>query len=250
MKNVIISTLLLTILPFLAMNVNAQETDENVRMEYIICNLNEGFTFADVINDAKEYEDKLRADGSKYNQYLMRPLMAGEREFTHVLVGEWPNGEELYKEYGNYVNKYIDEENENDPHTCRVTYATMDRIVVNDLRENETMDNRFPVQISDCKLNDGVSMDYVVELHKEAAEMVQENDMGGYGIHLQEPYLGFEDVEYDFMTTLWWQSFEHRGNMAQNFYKVGEEYEQKLGSVISCKNPRAYFAELIFSTWE
>src|SRR6056297_3212183 len=155
MKNKIMKTVLLAILPFLTMNAFAQETDENVRMEYIICNLNEGFTFADVISNAKEYGEKVTADGSKYNQYLMRPLIAGERDFTHVMVGAWPNGEELYKEYGNYVNKYIDEQDEDDPHTCKVTFATMDHIVVDDLRENEKMDDRFPVQMADCKLNDG-----------------------------------------------------------------------------------------------
>jgi len=250
MKNTIMKTALLAILPFLTMNAFAQETDENVRMEYIICNLNEGFTFADVISNAKEYGEKVTADGSKYNQYLMRPLIAGERDFTHVMVGAWPNGEELYKEYGNYVNKYIDEQDEDDPHTCKVTFATMDHIVVDDLREDEKMDDRFPVQMADCKLNDGVSMDYAASVYKEASKMIEEEGMGGYGIHLQVPYLGFENIEYDFMTTLWWQSFEHRGNMAQNFYKVGEAYEQMMNTVASCKNPRAYFVESVFRTWE
>ncbi len=232
--------------------VVAQETEENVRMEYIICNLKDGFTFQDVIENAKEYGEKVQADGSKYNQYLMRPLIAGERsqDFTHILAGVWPNGEELYKEYGNYVNKYIDEDNENDPATCRTTVATMDHIIVDDLIENERQDARFPVQLIDCKLNEGVSMDYAVEVHKEAAEMIAETGMGGYGLHLQVPYLGFEDIDFDFITTLWWQSFEHRGNMAQNFYKIGEKYEQKMNSVATCKNPRAYFAESIFRTWE
>lgn len=229
----------------------AQETEENVRMEYILCKLKDGFTFDDVIADSKEYGEKVAADGSKYNQYLMRPLLVGERleGITHILVGEWPNGQEMYKEYGNYVNKHMDEDEEN-PHTCRIAFATMDHIVVNASKENEPMDDRFPVQLADCKLKDGISLEHAVAVQKEVAAATIEAGMDGYGVHFQVPYLGFQDNQYDFMSLVWWQSYEHRGNMAQNYYKIDSEYGQKMSAVATCENPRAYFAEEIFSTWD
>lgn len=236
----------------LALDAVAQETDENVRMEYILCKLKDGFTFDDVIADSKEYGEKVAADGSMYNQYLMRPLINGERleGITHILVGMWPNGQEMYKEYGNYVNRHMDEDEGDDPHTCSITFATMDHIVVNASRENEPMDTRFPVQLADCNLKDGVTLEHAVSVQKEVEAATIEAGMDGYGIHFQVPYLGFENSEYDFLTLAWWQSYEHRGNMAQNYYKIGDEYGQKMNAVASCKNSRAYFGELLFSTWE
>jgi hypothetical protein len=252
MKKRIASMLLLAVMAFLAVDAMAQETEEHVRMEYILCSLNEGFTFQDVLDYAREYGEKVAADGSKYRQYLLRPLIVGERleGITHILAGAWPDGKELYKEYGNYVNKYVDEDRGNSPHTCRITFATMDWIVINDFRESETTDQRWPLQLADCTLKEGVSMDYAIQVQKDAHQASVANGMRGYGVHFQVPYLGFEDVEYDFISAVWWQSFEHRGNMALNYYKIAESHGQSMNSVASCKNDRVYFAERIFSTWE
>jgi hypothetical protein len=252
MKKRITSVLLLAVFAFLAVDAIAQETGEDVRMEYILCTLNEGFTFQDVMDDAREYGEKVAADGSKYNQYLLRPMMTGERldGITHIIAGMWPDGKELYKEYGNYVNNYIDEDQENSPHTCSVTYATMDKVVVNDFRENEAADTRWPLQLADCSLKDGVSMDYAIQVQRDAHQAAVQNGMRGYGVHFQIPYLGFEDAEFDFISAAWWQSFEHRGNMAQNYYKLGESHGQQPESAASCKNDRVYFAERLFTTWE
>jgi len=257
MKKRITSILLLAVMAFMAVDAVAQETEENVRMEYLLCTLNEGYTFQDVMNNAKEYGEKVSADGSMYNQFLLRPLLVGQRlvgegteSITHIIAGMWPNCEEMYKEYGNYVNNYVDQDSENSPHTCRISYATMDHVVIHDFRENETTDQRWPIQLADCTLKEDVSMDYAMQVQKDVHEAALENDMGGYGVHFQIPYLGFEDVEIDFLSTVWWQSFEHRGNMAQNYYKIAENYDQEMNSVVSCKNDRTYFAETIFTTWE
>lgn len=252
MKKIITTLLLIAIAPFMAHDAVAQETDEHVRMEYIFCKLNTGFTFDDVIADMKEYGEKVAADGSKYNQFLMRPLIVGDRldDVTHILAGMWPNGEEMYREYGNYVNKYVDADRENSPHTCEVTVSTMDRVVINDFRENERTDQRWPVQISDCNFKEGVSMDEAVQVQREVHESAVSHGLRGYGVHFQVPYLGFQDTEVDFISTVRWQSFEHRGAMAQNYYKVAADMGEKLNSTASCKNSRAYFVEQVFSTWE
>ncbi|MDZ7717938.1 MAG: hypothetical protein U5K72_03835 [Balneolaceae bacterium] len=247
-----INALAVAIILLIAAEAVAQETEENVRMEYILCKLKDGSTFDDVIADAKEYGEKVAADGSKYNQYLMRPLINGERleGITHILVGEWPNGEEMYKEYGNYVNRHMDDDNDENPDICGITFATMDHIVVNAARENEPIDTRFPVQLADCTLKEGVSMEHAVAVQKEIAEATIAEGMDGYGVHFQMPYLGFENVEHDFMSLVWWQSYQHRGNMAQNYYKIANEHGDKMNAVASCENSRAYFAEELFRTWE
>ena len=247
-----ISTMLLAIMAFTATNAMAQETEEHMRAEYLLCTLNDGSTFQDVINNAKEYGELVAADGSKYRQYLLRPLITGDRleGITHILLGVWPDGKELYKEYGNYVNKHMDEREVNSPHTCRVTYATMDHVVIYDYRENETREKRWPLQLADCTLNEGKSIDDVINVQKDAHQTAIENGMRGYGVNFQVPYLGFQDVEFDFLSAVWWQSFEHRGNMALNYYKVAESHSKQMDDVVSCKNDRAYFAEVLFTTWE
>jgi hypothetical protein len=252
MKYTTIITALIAILPFIAIDAVAQETDENVRMEYLLCQLNEGHTFDDVMTQAREYGEKVAAEGNQYNQYLLRPMITGERleGVTHIIAGMWPNGEALYSEYGDYVNKYVDEDMENEAHTCRVVYATMDHVVVDDFMENQTTDQRWPLQLSDCSLKEGVSMEYAMEVQKEVHQAAVENDMRGYGVHFQEPYLGFEDPDFDFISAVWWQSFEHRGNMAMNYYKIAETHGQMMNSVVGCKNDRAYFVEPIFTTWD
>jgi len=251
MKKILMSVVFITGFSCLSFISLAQETEENVRVEYILCKLNDGFTFDDVIADAREYGEKVKENGNKYNQYLMRPMITGSRleDYTHILAGVWPNGEELYKEYGNWVNMYIDEDNENSPHTCNATFATMDQIVVNDYREEEKTDTRVPVQLHDCSLKDGVSFDHAVEVQKQVAEAIREEGMGGYGVHFQNPYLGFEDVDFDFISMVWWQSFDHRATMAQNFYKIANTHGQKINAVMTCKEPRAYFSEELFTTW-
>jgi len=252
MKKRITSTLLLAVFAFMAVDAIAQETEEHMRAEYLLCSLNDGFTFQDVINSAKEYGELVAADGSKYRQYLLRPMIIGERfeGITHILLGVWPDGKELYKEYGNYVNKHMDEREENSPHTCRVVYATMDRVVISDFRENETTDQRWPLQLADCNLKEGASMDSAIQVQKDAHQAAVANGMRGYGVNFQVPYLGFQDSEIDFLSAVWWQSFEHRGNMAQNYYKIAETHGQQMDAVASCKNDRAYFAEVLFNTWE
>ena len=62
MKKIRVMILLIAILPFLIPDASAQETEENVRMEYLICTLNEGFTFEDVIKDAKEVKGRIKID--------------------------------------------------------------------------------------------------------------------------------------------------------------------------------------------
>ncbi|MFO7864897.1 MAG: hypothetical protein R6U85_12935, partial [Salinivirgaceae bacterium] len=36
------------------------------------------------------------------------------------------------------------------------------------------------------------------------------------------------------------------GNQWQNYYKIAENYDQEMSSVVSCKNDRTYFAEPLF----
>ncbi len=240
---------------FIAVGVQAQETEENTRSEYIICKLKEGKTMADVMAFSKKYGEIAKKNGSKYNQYLIQPFMNGSRwaeaGYTHGMIGVWPNGLEMYREYGKFYNG--DKVDQSDsPHTCDITLSTTDVIIANTMKDNEPMDEIAPMQLADCKLNEGVSMDYVVEVHREMAAELDKMNLDGFLMVASMPYLGWSSADGevpDFVLSMNFQSFEHRAQMAMNYYKAGEKWQQKINGMVSCSDPRAYAAQTIFRNW-
>lgn len=239
---------LLVLMCMIAGGVKAQMA-ESSRTEFIMCKLNDGKTFDDVIENAKVYGEEIKAKGLQYSQYLMRPMMSGAflEENTHVLVGTWPNGTEMYREYGNYTNSFMDQDDRESPATCNATYATIDYLVSNSVNEDMPMDKRTPVQFSSCKLNEGVSMEDAMQVQKEISGKLIEAGYDGMMSLWATPYLGFEDFEYDFYSIGWWQSFEHRAKIAGNYYTMAAELDAMSDSVITCENARAYMVEELFS---
>lgn len=245
-------SIFIVLVTLIALPVSAQETKMNHRMEFIICKLKDGKTLDDVVAYSKVYGEEVKAKGLKYNQYLMRPMIAGERlgENTHVIVGSWPNGKAMYDEYGNYMNSFIENDDRESPSTCSITVATLNTFLIYEFVENESEDKRFPVQMTDCKLKDGISREYAMDVEKQIGDKIAAAGFDGWGVQWAEPYLGFEDFEYDYISIASWQSFEHRADIANNYHKVAEEVDQLSSSVSECKNSRAYVAELLFQTWE
>ena len=241
---------LFVLISIIAVSVKAQMVEDS-RTEFIMCTLKEGKTFDDVIEYAKEYGEEIVAKELQYSQHLMRPMMSGAflEGYTHVLVGSWPDGGAMYREYGNYANSYMDNDNSESPHTCTSTLATVDFMVMNSMKEDEPMDERTPVQFASCNLKDGVSMEYAMEVQAEFSARLDEAGYDGMVGWWATPYLGFEDFEYEFLSIAWWQSFEHRAQIAGNFHTMADELNSMMNSVTTCENPRAYMVERIFDNW-
>lgn len=245
--------LLVFLIPMIAWSVQAQETDENTRTEYIICKLKEGKTLQDVVEHSKKYAAIAKENGSKYNQYLMEPFMTGsrwaEQGYTHAIVGVWPNGLEMYREYGNYYNgEQVDQSDS--PHTCDITVSSLDTIVANKMKMDEPQDLKSPVQITDCNLNPGVTLDHAISVHREWADALDKMGLDGFLMTVNQPYLGQNEADNppDFTLTMSFQSFEHRAQMAMNYYKA-EEWDQRLNALGQCSNPRAYVGQLLYRNW-
>lgn len=239
---------LLVLMCMIAGGVNAQMA-ESSRTELILCKLNDGKTFDDVIENAKVYGEEIKAKGLKYSQFLMRPMMSGAflEGYTHVIVGVWPNGTEMYREYGNYTNNFMDQDDRESPATCNATYATIDFTVMNSVNEDMPVDKRTPVQFSSCKLNEGVSMEDAMQVHKEMFGKLTDAGYDGMMLKWATPYLGWEDFEYDFISMGWWQTFEHRAKVAGNYHTMADELDAMANSVTTCENARAYMVEELFS---
>ncbi|PWN05767.1 hypothetical protein [Rhodohalobacter mucosus] len=238
---------LFVLISIIAVGVKAQMVEDS-RTEFIMCTLKEGKTFDDVIEYAEKYGEEIEAKELNYAQFLMRPMMAGSflEDYTHVIVGSWPDGGAMYREYGNYANSFLDNDDRESPHTCNAVYSTINYMVMNSMKQDEPMDERTPLQFASCNLKEGVSMEYAMEVQAEFSARLDEAGYDGMVGWWATPYLGFEDFGYDFMSIAWWQSFEHRAQIAGDFYTMAEDLNSMMNSVTTCENPRAYMVEMIF----
>ena len=84
------------------------ETSEQyvVRSEFMFCKYNEGKGYNDVVEQSKQYQKFLEEKGLKYTRYVMTPIWAGKQEYDYILSGNWPDGQEQYREWGAYLNEY------------------------------------------------------------------------------------------------------------------------------------------------
>jgi len=84
---------------------SAQEYE--IRSEFAYCKLNEGKTMADVIAQSEAYGQFSSSVGTQYQQAIMRPMHAGDASgYDYIIWGQWPTGEQMYKEWGSYVNDF------------------------------------------------------------------------------------------------------------------------------------------------
>ena len=102
MKKIIL--LIVTIFSF---EVLAQTSEQyTYRAEFFFGNIKEGKTYNDVHEQQMEYLKFLEANDLNYGRALFQPIWAGEYEYDLISYGFWPDGQEQYKEWGAYMNKY------------------------------------------------------------------------------------------------------------------------------------------------
>ena len=229
------------------------EGASDLRAEYQFCTLNKGKTLKDVDKYSQKYGTFAAENGVKYNQTLLTPVHAGASmgDYTHIIVGHWPNGREMYKDWGVYLNQFQDKHpNLKSPHTCNANFATFQLRVVQAWDESMGMDPRRPVQYADCSLNDGKTLDDAVAAERSAAELVASVGLKGYGVNYILPYLGQTPTDYDFISLFYFQTYAARGEMAFNYHKVSAEAEAITGEVYTCENPRSFAAKNLYTNWD
>jgi hypothetical protein len=232
--------------------MKAEGVDE-LRAEYNFCTLNKGKTFKDVEKFSQKYGDFANQNGLKYNQSMLTPIHAGDSmgAFTHVIVGHWPNGLEMYKEWGTYVNVFQEKyPNLRAPHSCGPNLATFQHKVVSAMDPTVEADVKRPVQYADCSLNEGKTLDDAKVAERAAAELIASAGMKGYGVNYIIPYLGQRDPDYDFISLSYFQTFMARAEMAYNYYKVADKADAITSEVYSCVNPRSFVVKNLYTNWD
>ena len=220
---------LLLILITLVPGALLSETSEQYtyRAEFFFGDLNEGRDYEDVKAQNMEYLGFLKENDLKYGRALFIPIWSGEREYDIIEYGYWPSGEEQYREWGAYMNKYPAWAEENsqyegaDPVYAGSATTVKRAISMRGVRARgiqipqEERDRFNFVDFRRCELKNQGSIEKLLDLNArvEAAE-IEMGNRAGYGIHYLEPYRGIdENVDYDFVIMRHYYSAEMRSSI-------------------------------------
>lgn len=246
----------LVVIAFLAVSVHAREYE--ARSEFFFCSLKEGKTMADAVAQSEAYGKFSKDMGTKYAQAILTPMHAGvTADYDYILWGTWPDGAAMYEEWGSFVNDYggwaagnSSSTPAEEAGTCHRSLATFNMAVTHNRIPMEDRDERQPVQFAQCSLKDGATLDQLYAQAQSNKEKMDKAGFEGWGIHYFLPYLGFEDVDYDFVQMNHWYSYKARGHMANNwgdFLEKNPEVASSMRLLASCSNANSYVSQLIFN---
>ena len=240
----------------LSIGLSAQAQEYEVRSEFMYCNLNEGKTLEDVIAQSERYGEFSKKAGSQYLQAILTPMHAGlNNPYDYVIWGQWPDGQAMYNEWGNYVNEYWEwmaaqDEDMEPAGTCSGVIAMFNAATAHSRIPASDRDTWQPYQWADCKLNEGVTMQDVMATQAKHGELMKAAGFEGWGMHVFMPYLGFEpDWPYDYVQMNHWYTFEHRGKTADSwlaFLEAHPQVREDNQALSSCERNRSYAGRLIF----
>ena len=234
-------------------NVYSTSDQYTLRTEIFFCKYSEGNNYEDVVKYEKKYEKFLRKNNLKYSKAILTPVIAGETDYDFILWGSWPNGEEMYREYGAYLNDY-DNPNEN-PSICNSNFAVINTAARHIRIPREEYDNIQFVEFANCKFTEEASFNELLKVSAEHESLVKEFGYGGYGVHYLRPYRGFDDAfAYDMIRMAHWYNRETRAEnvkkgaaMSQfmNDKGISEKYATHIES---CGNRKVFGMEQIYSS--
>lgn len=234
-------------------NLTAMSEQYVVRTEYSFCKFKEGKTYEDVVAFNKQYEAFLKENNLQYSRYLFTPVLAGEVDFDYVTWGTWPNGEEMYKEYGAFLNDY--KGSGENPGKCSGTYSVINNAALHIRIPSEEYDRIQFADFRSCKLTKNGDFQELLKISAEREKLMREAGVEGYGIHYLRPYRGFDnDYEYDFITMIHWYNRETRADATKN-WRANNAILEKNGiwkkyqkHVESCGNAKTYAMEWLYNT--
>ena len=180
----------LILIPLLIFTSSSFATSEQyvVRTEATFCKYKPGKGYDDVIKHAKKYEKFLRANGLQYSKTIFIPVIAGlTSDHDYVLWGTWPNGEEMYKEYGAFLNDY-DAKGSQNPGICDRNVAFFNTAA---LHMRIPLDERDKIQMVDfrsCKFTENASWEKILKLAVDNEEANIKLGRDGFGVHYLRPY--------------------------------------------------------------
>lgn len=252
--------LLLFFLSFLTWS----ETSEQyvVRSEFMFCKLNQGNTYDDVVAEQLNYEQFLLEKGLQYNRANFLPIWDNNAEFDYVMWGNWPDGQEQYKEWGAYLNDYPEWAKDNGPATSAGTcgnYISMINHAVFHIRTPvEERDERSFTDWRYCKLKKTGDIAKLKQVFADIEQAARDFGSEEYGIHFFTPYRGFRDAEADWdfiMMHHWYNAEERSKGVAQ--WPEWRDYLEKTGlirernkHIDSCSAADTYQMDWVFSTVE
>jgi len=245
--------LLLFMLSFIGFHVNAVSEQYTVRTEFSLCNYNEGKGYDDVVKSQKVYEKFLLKNELKYSRHILTPILAGETDYDFVLWGTWPNGEEMYKEYGAYINDY--KNTGKNPFTCNASYAVHNTGARHLRIPLEEYDRVQFVEFANCTFTKDASFKELLEISAEHESLIEEFGYGGYGVHYLRPYRGFDDdYPYDMVRMVHWYNRDKRSENIQKYQEMrkfmqGKGMPDKYAKHIeSCGNVRVFGMEFLYNS--
>ena len=247
--------LVVVVLVSLAFGAHSQEYE--ARSEFTYCTLNEGKTLEDVIEQSEFYGEFSKKAGTKYLQVVLTPMHAGvSNDYDYVIWGQWPDGQSMYNEWGSYTNEFWAWMAEQDEPiemagTCTGSIAMFNAATAHSRIPWEDRDVCQPHQWADCTLNEGATLEQVMETHARHGELMKAAGFEGWGTHVFTPYLGFEpDWPYDYVQMNHWYTFEHRGKTADSwgaFLEAHPQVAEESRALATCERNRSFAGRMMFN---
>ena len=245
--------LILFVLCFVSFYANAASEQNTVRTEFTLCKYKEGKDYDDVVKYQKTYEKFLIKNELKYAKHILTPILAGETDYDFVLWGTWPNGEEMYKEYGAYINDY--KNTRENPSTCNGSYAVHNTGARHLRIPLEEYDRVQFAEFANCTFTEDASFKGLLEISAEHEALIEEFGYGGYGVHYLRPYRGFkDDYPYDMVRMVHWYNRDKRAENIEKYQAMRkfmadrgmpDKYAQHIKS---CGNVRVFGMEFLYNS--
>ena len=122
-----------------------------------------------MIEQSEFYGEFSKKAGTKYLQVVLTPMHAGvSNDYDYVIWGQWPDGQSMYNEWGSYTNEFWAWMAEQDEPiemtgTCTGSIAMFNSATAHSRIPWEDRDVWQPHQWADCTLNEGATLEQVME---------------------------------------------------------------------------------------
>tara|TARA_B100000242_G_scaffold146730_1_gene104562 strand:+ start:191 stop:973 length:783 start_codon:yes stop_codon:yes gene_type:complete len=258
MRNLVITFTIL----FSSVAAFAETSDQYIhRSEFFFCNFNEGKSYADLLEEQAPYEDFLKEKGLQYNRINLLPIWDNDAEYDYVMWGNWPSGQDQYKEWGAYMNDYPKWASDNDVPPQNVGDCAKGAV---SMRFHSVLRLRIPMEDRDerlftdwrrCKLTEDANVAELKALYAKQEKLAKDFGLNGYGVSFFTPYRGNQTgADWDFLMMTHWYNAESRMNMISSWAEFSDLLEdsgiskERSKHIESCSGADTYQAHMVYNT--